>query len=88
MNSNIQIHQFEEQLRIKNYAQRTVTDYCNNVKEFFNYLAEEEYVFTADDIRSDHINSFQLYLIKKVYKEKTLTQKSIRVKLGAIISSF
>ena len=88
MKSNIQIHQFEEQLRIKNYAQRSITDYCNNIREFYYYLSEEEYVFSADDIRSDHIKSYQLYMNTKVYKGKKLTQKSISTKLGAVKTFF
>jgi integrase/recombinase XerD len=84
MNKSIQIQQFTETMRLKNYAEKTIQDYTFNVKDFFKYLTEEEYLKNVDDIRPDHIRSYHLHLQKRVFHNKNMTNKSIRTKMGSL----
>jgi integrase/recombinase XerD len=88
MDKSIQIQQFAETMRLKNYAERTIQDYTLNVKDFFKYLTEEEYLKNVDDIRPDHIRSYHLHLQERVFHNKVMTQKSIRTKMGSVKAFF
>ncbi len=73
---------------MKNYAERTVNDYMLHVKDFFKYLAIEEYLKTVDDIRSEHIRSFHLQLQTRVCHGRVMSKKSIRTKMRGLKLSF
>jgi integrase/recombinase XerD len=87
--NNIHIHQFAEELRLRNYAERTIHDYTLNVKEFFSYLADEESVNSINEIRPDHIRSYQLHNQNKVCRyNKPMTTKSICTKMNSTKAFF
>jgi integrase/recombinase XerD len=88
MDKSIQIQQFAETMRLKNYAERTIQDYTLNVKDFFKYLTEEEYLKNVDDIRPDHIRSYHLHLQERVFHDKVMTKNSIRTKMGSVKAFF
>lgn len=82
---NIHIHQFAEELRLRSYAERTVHDYTLNVKDFFGYLQAEEYVNSLNEIRPDHIRSYQLFHQNKVSRyNKQMDTRSICTKMNSI----
>lgn len=84
MLGNLQVHQFQEQMKLRGYAERTIRDYGLNVGYFINYLTDEEYLKEIDEVRQDHIRSYHIGLQAREIKGKPFSKKTIRTKMGAV----
>lgn len=84
MSSNLEVHQFREQMRLKNYAERSIKDYGLNVGYFLRYLADEEYLKELDEIRPEHIRSYHVSLQSREGKGKPFTKRTISTRMGAV----
>jgi len=81
----IKLHQFKEKLELKGYARRTISEYCDYVKQFMSYLDEHEGVKTFSEIEPEHLNAFHAHLhYTKGIKNSYLSVSSVRLRLAAL----
>ena len=81
----IKLHQFREKLELKGYAKRTISEYCDYVKQFMRYLEDEEGIKTFADVKPEHLNGFHAHLrYKKGSTKNYLSVGSVRFRLFAL----
>jgi site-specific recombinase XerD len=82
---NIKLHQFAEQLELKNYGKRTVAEYPRMVAQCMEYLETHEHIKSIGDVTAAHLKAYHTWLqFTKKHKGKPLSTKSICGILGAL----
>ncbi len=82
----IKLHQFREKLELQGYSKRTIKDYPDYVRLFFEYLEKEEDVCRVSDILPEHLTGYHAYLqYNKLNKNNTyLSSVTIRTRLQTV----
>ena len=66
------LNEFTFDLKIKNYAPRTIETYNYNTVQLINYLSEQHEIFEVEDISSLHIKKFIQYQLEIGISQVTL----------------
>lgn len=78
----IKVHQFKEKLELRGYSKRTIVDYPEEVRRFFEYLSSEESLNTVKDVELEHINGYHTFM--KFCSKRKLSTKTVHYRLSAI----
>jgi integrase/recombinase XerD len=85
MNDDARLHLYAERLELANYSRRSVHTYCDSVRRFIAYLAENEADTTIDKVQEPHLTAYTTFL-RYGYKHsgKHLTASTVKNLLNGV----